>query len=115
MRSVCLFFLIIVMGLSCSRLEFRSQNKIPHWGQKQSKPSERFEIIGERKFYLWGQYPDKHEVLIDHEIIKKGYREAYELSIEEYQTWQNFLWTVSTLGMFVPQNYAIKGKGVKGE
>lgn len=108
-------FIFIFICLSCSQLEFKTHDKIPTWGQKHQSPSERFVIEGERIFYLWGNYPGQHEVFIDDEIINKGYRMATELSIEEYQTWQNFLWTAFTLGMYVPTNYVIKGKGVQND
>ena len=111
----CLLVSLLFLIASCSRLEFKTQDKTATWGQKHTPSSERFEILGERKFYLWGHYPESHEVLIDIEIISKGYSDVYDLSIEEYQTWQNFFLMVGTLGMFTPQNYVIKGKGVKGE
>ena len=111
-----LLVFLLFFTLACSRLEFKTGDKTATWGQKHNpSTSERFEIHGERKFYLWGHYPQSHEVFIDNEIINKGHTDVYELSIEEYQTWQNFFWMVATLGMFTPQNYVIQGKGVKGE
>lgn len=110
-----LIILPFLFCLSCSHLEFKSHDRIPTWGQKKQSPSERFFIQGERVFYLWGNYPEKHEIFVDNEIIDKGYGIATELSFEEFQTWQNFLWTIVSLGIYIPTNYLIQGRGVQRE
>jgi len=112
------FFLLsfsLSFSLSCSQLDFLSHDKISIWGQQKKNPAELFSIEGKREFYLWGKYPERHVVLVDDLIISSGYNFVSELSIQEYKTWQSFILSVVTLGMYTPTNFVLKGKGVKNE
>ena len=107
------FFLFMLT--SCTQLQFHSEEKIPIWGQEKELPARYFQIHKMARYYLWGLYPSKVDILLDDLIIQEGYDKAYDLKISEYQTWDNLLMELLTLGMYIPKNYSLSGRGVKFE
>lgn len=110
-RPTFVGLVVLLFLCGCSEIQFKTSNKIAHWGQKRTRVYDEFEIEGQRSFYLWGYYPENHVVNIDDELINKGYSYAFDLQIEEYQSLKNFFYGVITLGMYVPRNYVLRGKG----
>ena len=51
----------------------------------------------------------------DHEVIQMGFQSGSNISIREYQSWQNFALTILSFGMYIPKNYEITVYGLKAK
>lgn len=99
---------------SCTHIRYTTKNTIPLGIQKYELHQERFEILGERDFYLWGKIPaDPQVVNLEQEIMNKGFSAASSIYVEEFQSPGNLFITLLTFGLYMPVDYSIRGVGVK--
>jgi hypothetical protein len=74
--------------------------------------NDHFIIEGEKEFFLWGIYPEAHNVYIDKEFKDHGFRSATKIKITEYQSVKNYLLSYLSFGMYIPKNYVLEGYGL---
>ena len=113
LSKICIIFLLLTV-VSCTRMSYRSSGiekvRVFDGGENYSA----FSIMGEKKFYLWGIYPEEITVFIDREIEKTtGFIKPAHIEIEDFQTTKNFLISIFTLGIYIPRNFRIKGLALR--
>ena len=101
--------LICLSLLSCSSIQFKSENNIEVSLDKNTTHEKDIEIIINKDFFMLGYFP-KHEILIDEVLADKGATEASSVEIENYYDFKNSLWALFTFGVYYPQTYLIKAK-----
>ena len=106
-------YLIFFFLLSCSSIEYKSLDVINVYMGHHPEFEDSFEVEGKIEFYLWGMYTGTQTVLIDHELKNLGAIEASLDKIEEYQTTQDFLFTLFTFGLYKSVHYKLFANGVK--
>ncbi|OFZ17211.1 MAG: hypothetical protein A2X86_01810 [Bdellovibrionales bacterium GWA2_49_15] len=107
--------LILCCMLGCTTVHFRSSGQTKTLVGIKQGHYHRAQIVGEKKFFLWGLIPNSHIVWTDHEVIQMGFQSGSNISIREYQTWTNFAFTVLSFGMYIPKNYEITVYGLKAK
>ena len=103
--------ILFIFSISCSTVEYKSNNLISVDVSRHVTRTTPFEISGVSKFYLWGLLPQKGLVNLDYEIQQIGFISAANITLEEYQSSLNLFLTIISLGMYVPLNYKIRGHG----
>lgn len=106
------FFLIILslcVVSGCTTIHFRSNNKVPISFGPNPKEQKEVTIIGHRSFFFWGVDPDAHEVYVDEEVKKAGYKSLSKLIIYEQKNPQDILISFLTFGIYLPRGYTITG------
>jgi hypothetical protein len=115
MKIISAFILALVLS-ACSTIHYASLGKGTVNLADRINLTDTFQVEGDRVFYLWGLYPREHVVWVDQEIYgKTNIVRPGAIKIEEYQTWRNALISVATLGMYVPRNWRLSGKGIKAD
>jgi hypothetical protein len=71
------------------------------------------EIVGKKEFYLWGLVPKDHTVEVDIQLSKAGLISAANITIEEYQTTEDLIYSWLSFGLYIPRTYKVKGFGIK--
>ena len=110
----CILSILFLFNLtSCTVMSFKSTGHYPiQLGQKRDHGHVR-EFYGEKIFYVWGIVPDERPVFIDQLIGESDLDSVANIRVEEYQSFKNFLWSVASLGIYMPKNYRVKVYGKK--
>lgn len=98
---------------SCTIMEYRSKNAIPIYLSPQKAHLTRVQLKGQKEFYLWGLYPQKHIINVDIELSDSGVTSAAKLRIKEFMLPISFLWSIISFGFYIPKNYEIEVYGIK--
>lgn len=96
--------------MSCSTVHFKSKNQGEVTFDYRLNRDKEVTLEVEKKFYMWGLYPKKHEVLLDQVFSEKGFDSVSDLRIEEVETLTKALWMVGSLGMYYPQTFRLIGR-----
>ena len=114
MRMFALLGLLVVS--SCATIHFRSNDSIPVTFTGNGSHQKEVLIEGDKSFYWWGINPEYHEVFVDEEIKKAGYKSLSKAIIYEQKDPQDILISFLTLGIYVPRGWTITGftDGQKG-
>lgn len=112
-----LFFSIIFLSLftSCLTIEYTSNGAIPTEVYSNDFRTQKASIEGSREFYVWGMVPKKHTVEIDREVLNEGFISIKHVTVEEYQTWGDFIASLCTFGLYIGKSYRISGLVTKKE
>ena len=105
--SLCFF------AMSCSQIKYISSDNIPTYISPKDKHSRKASHHGKRNFYLWGMVPSFHTVNVDDELKNDGLISAARIEVREYQDFMDVFWTYTTLGLYKPVRFEIKGYGVR--
>lgn len=98
---------------SCTTMHYRSSGLISTSFSPKPGHDNHREIIGKKEFYLWGLVPKDHTVEIDRELSQSGLISAANITIEEYQTTEDLIYSWISLGMYIPRHYKVRGFGIK--
>jgi len=114
MRILAMLGLLVVS--SCATIHFRSNNTVPVSFTGDGAHQKEILIEGDRNFYWWGINPEYHEVFVDEELRKAGYKSLSKAIIYEQKDPQDILISFLTLGIYVPRGWTITGftEGQKG-
>lgn len=107
-----LFFTIFAFSIvGCSTIHYRSKGEIPVYFSSNRSYTQPFRIAGSTDFYFWGQYPESQIIYLDQEAKKEGWSGISKLVIHEYVTFQDWFYSVISLGLYTPRHYKISGYG----
>lgn len=98
---------------SCTTIHYRSSGLIATSFSPKEGHIHNTKVEGKKEFYLWGFLPKEHVVLVDKEMSRAGLISAANITIEEYQTTTDKVWTWISLGLFIPRTYKVRGFGIK--
>ena len=103
----CLFFSTLLLN-SCGTIEFVSvgNKSLKISSGKNSDRSLEFE--GSKDFYFWGMFPKIERVDVEEIAIGLGALEPSYVTVSEYVSFKNTLYSIFTLGMYCPIDYNIK-------
>ena len=113
MRRFQLILLLGALLVSCAKIKYTTREKrveiFEHGGR-----NVEFSVIGRKNFYLWGHFPKDATVYID-EIVHQstGYFDPAEISIEDFQSFPQFLASFFSIGLYTPRSYRIKGYAIR--
>ena len=102
---------IVLFNSSCTTLSFKSYGEFPVFIGAKKYHGNIQEYHGEVDFYLWGIIPFEHNVYIDDIMKEYDYFSAANVEVEEYQSVKNFIFSVVSLGLYIPRNYRVKFYG----
>lgn len=105
------FFLTMLLLQSCAKISFQSNNITPSYISTKPKHSHRISLVGVRDFYLWGLIPNQHVVNLSEVLSAGGLITGAGLTVEDYQTFEDKVWSVVTLGLYLPRHYRVKAWG----
>lgn len=106
-----LAFLILVGPLSgCSTVQFKSANQSKVTFDYDLNQEREVTLEVEKKFYLWGALPEKHEFVLDKIFKDRGFNNVSDLRIEEIGTTRKAAWMVASFGMYYPVKYRLIGR-----
>ena len=112
MKKAIIILLLFNLA-SCSVLSFKSTGQYPlQLGQKKGYGLVE-EFIGEKVFYAWGIVPYEHVIFIDQLVGESDFSSVANIRVEEYQSFENFFWSIISLGIYIPKNYRVKVYGKK--
>ncbi|MDA8793454.1 Bor family protein [Bacteriovoracaceae bacterium] len=109
LHEICLGVVSLFL-FSCSQLHLTSsQNNEYSFGRRANHTLE-FKVPIAQEFFLWGLFPEKGEINLEKSLGAAGVHSAAELQIIEETDWKDTLWSVLSLGLYMPRHYVIKGK-----
>ncbi|MEX0798551.1 MAG: hypothetical protein WEB87_03545 [Bacteriovoracaceae bacterium] len=103
-------FLCLVLTISCSTVRLSSETLIPVVFESKEDHTRDISIEVTRDFYLWGLYPDTHEIKVDKAFANKGFDSVAEMKIEDHSNKYDMAWALLTFGFYMPKSYVLKGK-----
>jgi len=109
-KAICLLG-ILHFSSGCTTLSFKSYGEFPIYIGAKKYHGTIQEYKGEKDFYLWGIIPFEQKVYIDDIMKEFDFFSAANVEVEEYQTMKNFIFSVVSLGLYVPRNYRVKFYG----
>lgn len=114
MRILAFFSAFLLSG--CATIHFRSNNDIPVTFTGNGEHQKEILIEGDKNFYWWGTNPEYHEVFVDAEVRKAGYKSLSKAIIYEQKDPQDILISFLTFGIYMPRGWTITGftDGEKG-
>ncbi|MEI8346947.1 MAG: hypothetical protein WCG27_05745 [Pseudomonadota bacterium] len=116
MRLILILASFCCLFSSCTTIHYVSRGLVTVNVSDRAGLPHPFNVEGQRDFYMWGLYPVEHKVVVDQEIHSATHlARPSALSIEEYLSPSNMLFTFITLGMYCPRNYRLTGKGIRIE
>ncbi|MFT6070367.1 MAG: hypothetical protein ACJAT2_000833 [Bacteriovoracaceae bacterium] len=98
---------------SCTTMHYRSSGLISTSFSPKPGHDNLKEIVGRKEFYLWGLVPKDHIVKIDEKLSESGLISAANISIEEYQTTEDLIYSWLSFGLYIPRTYKVRGFGIK--
>lgn len=98
---------------SCTTIEYSSKKVIPTHISVTKNHINRQSISGTKDFYLWGLVPEKHSVFIDDNMRDIGFVSSANTRIEEFQTFKQKMYSIISMGMYIPKSYKITSFGIK--
>lgn len=107
MKSLFLYFVILIFSLTCSQIEFVQNGLRPFRVSAESGSEKIIEVHGEVPFYFWGLVPKKHVVDLETELFEKGAHSPSMVKVGRESTIRSALYTILTLGLYVPEPYVI--------
>jgi len=113
MKGFLLILLLSELLFSCAKIKYTTREKrveiFEHGGR-----NVEFSVIGRKNFYLWGHFPKDATVYLDEVIHQStGYFDPAEISIEDFQSFPQFLASVFSLGLYAPRSYRIRGYAIR--
>ena len=93
--------------MSCTTMHFRSQGDVRLVVGLKDEHHIIRDIEGVKQYFLWGTIPRVHSVRVDKEVEDLGFTSGANVSVEEYQSFGNFVLSILSLGMYIPKNYRI--------
>lgn len=99
-----------ILLTSCSSVHFKSNNQASVSFDYRLDRDQEITLEIQKKFYLWGMYPKKHEIVLDELFQTNGYDSVSDLRVEEIETMSKALWMIGTLGMYYPQSFRLVGR-----
>lgn len=107
MKSLFLYFVIMIFSMSCSQIEFVQNGLKPFKISAESGSERIIEVRGEVPFYFWGLVPKKHVVDLDTELFEKGAHYPSMVKVGRESTFSSAFYTIITLGLYVPEPFVI--------
>jgi hypothetical protein len=105
--------LLVLLFTGCTSINYQSTGKIPLFVGSMKKSTDKTKVIkGKKEFYLWGLYPKHHDVNLDQDFKKIGFKKINKFIIEEFQTTIDNIKSLASFGMYIPKRYKIVGHGV---
>ena len=102
--------LSFVFLVGCSTVQFKSTNQSKVTFDYDLNQEREVVLEVERKFYLWGTLPERHELILDKIFSERGFKNVSDLRIEEVATARKAAWMVASFGMFYPVKYRLIGR-----
>lgn len=99
-----------VFLMSCSTVHFKSSNESKVHFDYDLNQDKEIVIEVEKKFYLWGAFPNQHELFLDKIFKQKGFDYVSDLRIEEIETARKAAWMIGTFGMYYPMKFKLIGR-----
>ena len=109
-KTLLAFVILVGSFISCSTVEFKSANQSKVTFDYNLNQEREVVLEVEKKFYLWGALPSKHELILDKIFKDRGFENVSDLRIEEVNTAKKAAWMVASFGMFYPVSYRLVGR-----
>tara|TARA_Y100000768_G_scaffold388595_1_gene385440 strand:- start:4825 stop:5232 length:408 start_codon:yes stop_codon:yes gene_type:complete len=109
-KTLLAFAILVGSFVSCSTVEFKSGNQSKVTFDYNLNQEREVILEVEKKFYLWGALPSKHELILDKIFKDRGFENVSDLRIEEVNTTRKAAWMVASFGMFYPVSYRLVGR-----
>jgi len=115
--KICIFiFILIVTAFSgCTTTHFKNSGTLPILTGVGPSFEGRSEVEIQKDFFLWGFLPETHTIWVDHVVAKMGFESGANIEIEEQSSWKNTIFSILSLGMFLPKSYKISVQGLKAK
>ena len=102
-----LFFSLLFLS-SCGSLEFVSVGNRPVKISSGKNSDRSLEFEGTKDFYFWGMFPKIERIDVEDIAISLGALEPGYVTVSEYMSFKNTMYSILTLGMYCPVDYKIK-------
>ena len=102
--------LAFVFLMGCSTVQFKSSNQSKVTFDYNLNQEKEIVLEVEKKFFLWGAMPAKHELILDKIFSERGFKNVTDLRIEEISTTRKAVWMVASFGMYYPVKYRLIGR-----
>lgn len=114
MRSFMVGALLSLL-CSCTHTTYLSSGDIPVYIGARNKHNNKISAEGDKSFFFWGIVPAEHKVYVDRELAQQGLVSAANMTVEEYQKWDDFVVGILSFGMFIKKSYRISAYGMQAD
>lgn len=110
-RALWVFFLSALCLQGCAKVSFESSNRVPTYVSTKPDHTHRFSVVGKKDFYFFGMIPAKQVVDLSEVMSSAGVLTSAGLQVEDFQTFNDKVLALLTLGFYTPRHYRVKAWG----